>query len=228
MHLFNRITIAARKSPLSKVQVTEVYQALKVLHPTIEFINVYLDSTGDLDHNTSLRTQEKTDFFTREIDNYLLRGKCNAAIHSAKDLPEQLPKGLCVAAITACVDPKDVLVMRKGKTLETLDAGSIIGTSSVRREEALAALRSDFRFLDIRGNIQERLAKLDNGEIDALVVAEAALIRLGLTDLNRVALDCETSKFQGQLAILTRSSDLTMRELFAGINVEEESSLPGS
>lgn len=216
------IKVGARSSPLSKAQVQEVYSEIHPYCPHIEFENIYVETTGDKDRATSLRTLDKTDFFTKELDHLLLNGGCRIAVHSAKDLPDPLPKGLTIAAITKGVDPADVLVLRPGESLETLPAGAHIATSSVRREEQVRQLRHDLNFCDLRGTIGERLTLLENGQADGVVLAEAALIRLGLTHLNRIRLPGETAPYQGQLAILCRESDAEMLDLFYYLDTREK------
>jgi porphobilinogen deaminase len=137
---------------------------------------------------------EKTDFFTRELDEMVLRGEVDAAVHSAKDLPEVLPEGLEVAAITKGLDGRDALVMRQPLF--------VVATSSERREEEVRKLFPGVAFRDLRGTIGERLAIWERGEVDGVVVAEAALIRLSLTHLPRLFLP--GPPLQGRLAIVTR------------------------
>ena len=185
------LAVGARGSPLSRVQFKEVLQELRQFYPGIELRPIFVATKGDKDLKTSLRTLEKTDFFTREIDVLQLGGGCRLSIHSAKDLPEPLPKGLVVAALTKGVDPSDSIVLRNGETLESLPVNAKIGTSSVRREKNILDLRSDLMCVNIRGIIQARLALLDKGAVDGVVIAEAALIRLGLTHRNRIALPGE-------------------------------------
>jgi len=185
------------------------------LYPHLQFEPVWVNTTGDIDKTTSLRHLGKTDFFTRELDQMLLSGEIRAAVHSAKDLPEPLPQGLAVAAMTRGVDPRDSLVLRPDESLATLPAGAVIATSSARREESVRLLRNDLKFIDLRGTIGERLEKLRTGEADGVVVAEAALIRLNLTHLNRIFLPGETAQNQGRLAILVREGDEEMKRLFA-------------
>jgi hydroxymethylbilane synthase len=204
--------VGARSSPLSRAQFEEVRQEMR----HIKMQPLWIETVGDKDRTTSLRTLEKTDFFTRELDEMLLRGEIDAAIHSAKDLPDPLPTGLVIAALTRGVDPRDSLVLREG---ESLRPKAVIATSSERREEAVKQLCPDAHFIDLRGTIGERLAKLQEGKADGVVVAEAALIRLGLTHLNRVILPHETVPLQGRLAIVVRKCDHKMRQLFAQIHV---------
>lgn len=206
------IRTGARSSPLSRAQFEEVARAISLpLEP------VWIDTTGDLDQQTSLRTLDKTDFFTRELDQLLLAGKIQVAIHSAKDLPDPLPQGLALIALTRGIDPRDALVLRPG---ETLQKGFSIATSSLRREEAVRQLCLGLTFLDLRGPIHTRLAKLDTHEADGVVVAEAALVRLGLTHLNRIFLPGETTPNQGRLAIVARSGDRLMRNLFSPLHYD--------
>lgn len=185
------LKVGARSSPLSRAQVEEIREEFE-----FSFEVVWVETTGDLDKTTSLRSLEKTDFFTRELDQMLLEGKIDLAIHSAKDLPEPLPKGLKIAAISKGVDPRDSLVIKK----EPLQ---VVATSSARREEAVRQLYPHCTFVDLRGTIHERLEK----EVDGVVVAEAALIRLGLTHLKRVFLSGPTAPMQGKLAIVCRENE---------------------
>lgn len=216
------IEVGARGSPLSRVQIEEVLNEVRAFHPDVDFQPIYVQTTGDNDLKTSLRTLDKTDFFTKEIDALQLSGGCRISIHSAKDLPEPLPKGLVLAALTQGVDPSDVLVLREGASLETLPLGAKIGTSSVRREKNIVGLRSDLVCVDIRGTIGARLQLLSQGVVDGLVMAEAALIRLELTHLNRIRLPGEGAPLQGQLAVLAREDDEEMLKLFAPIDTRRK------
>lgn len=215
------IPVGARSSPLSRAQVKEVLQELRQFHPQVTFQPIWVETSGDKDLKTSLRTLDKTDFFTKEIDALQLSGTCRITIHSAKDLPEPLPPGLALAALTRGVDPSDVIVLRDCETLDSLPKGAQIGTSSIRREQNIKALRSDLVCVDIRGTIQARLKLLEQGVVDGVVIAEAALLRLKYTDLNRIPLSGERAPYQGQLAILAREEDEEMRELFRCIDARK-------
>lgn len=206
--------MAGRASPLSQVQIDEVEQELRAFSPAIRFERRLVPTTGDRDLKTSLRTLGKTDFFTRELDALLLGGECDVAIHSAKDLPDPLPAGLKVIALTSGVDPSDALVLRPGETLSSLKSGAVIATSSERREEVVRELRRDLTFIDLRGTIGQRLKKLEAGQADGVVVATAALIRLKLTHLNYIKLPGSTVPMQGQLAVVARENDAAMQQLF--------------
>jgi hydroxymethylbilane synthase len=188
--------------------VQEVYEELRVHHDVL-FEPIWIQTAGDRDLTISLRTLDKTDFFTREIDALLLQGGCRIAIHSAKDLPEPLPEGLKLVALTRGVDPSDALVF-----VEPLLPNARIGASSARREAVVRALYPTCLCIDIRGTIQQRLALLEERVIDGLVVAEAALIRLGLK-IHRIALPGPTAPMQGRLAVIAHADDIEMQELFA-------------
>ncbi len=195
------VSIGTRSSPLARAQFLELQFLLPFpLTPT------YVTTHGDRDRKTSLRTLDKCDFFTRDIDQMQLRGECRLSLHSAKDLPDPIPTGLLIAAITEGVDRSDSLVLRDG---ETLRPGMKIGSSSPRREEAARQLEPKLSFIDIRGVIEERLDRLKS-DLDGVIIAEAALIRLGLTHLNRLTLPGDTTPLQGQLAILARADDHEM------------------
>ena len=217
-HTIEVIKVAARSSALSRAQVQEAYGEISQHHPQIRFEPIWMQTSGDLDLKRSLRTLDKSDFFTREIDLFQLSGGCRISIHSAKDLPEPLAEGLCLVALTSGVGSADVLVLREKESIDSLAFAARIGTSSQRREENVRALRSDFVCVDIRGSIEQRLALLDNVVIDGLVVAQAALLRLKLMHRNSIKLPGETAIGQGQLAIITRRGDEQMKKLFACID----------
>lgn len=196
-----KIKIAARKSPLSIAQVKEF---CSLFPADVKLEAVYTDTYGDNDRKTSLRTLGKTDFFTREVDELVLSNVCDFAVHSAKDLPDPLPDQLALIALTKGVDSRDALVLREGETLDTLPKDAVIATSSERRIEAVKQLKNGFQYIDLRGTIEERLHLLTERKADGVVVAEAALIRLNLTHLNRLYLPGPTTAGQGQLAIVGR------------------------
>lgn len=206
------VSVGCRESNLSKKQ----FEELQALLP-FPLTPVHVTTRGDRDQKTSLRTLDKTDFFTRDIDQMQLRGECRLSLHSAKDLPDPIPEGLVIAAITEGVDRSDSLVLRDG---ETLQPGMKIGSSSPRREEAARQLEPQLTFHDIRGVIEQRLSLLNSG-LDGVVIAEAALIRLGLTHLNRLTLPGETTPLQGQLAVLARADDGEMLAHLASIDTRD-------
>lgn len=221
MQSIKRITVGARNSPLSRAQVNEIYEEIRAVDPRIAFDPRYIETKGDKDQKTSLREMERTDFFTEEIDKMLLEKKCRIAVHSAKDLPESIPKKLVIAAITKGVDSSDCLVFRSGDSLDTLFPNSIIATSSERRENTVKSLRKDLTFRDIRGNIGQRLEKLYSKEVDGVVIAKAALIRLQLLHVNWVTLSEDAAPLQGKLAVIIHEEDHDMKDLFSRIDTRE-------
>lgn len=214
MNLSDRVVVVARDSPLSRAQVEEVYQEIKEHHPRVVFDPIWIKTTGDLDLTTSLLEKEKTDFFTKEIDEYLLSRKADIAIHSAKDLPGHLPQGLSLICYTKGIDSSDVLVFRDEESLATLPPYAKVGTSSLRRIENLQALRSDLVPVDIRGTIGMRLELLDQKKVDALIMAKAALIRLRL-HRKIEKLPGLTAPLQGKLALVACQENQKMWDIFS-------------
>jgi hydroxymethylbilane synthase len=195
-----------------------VQDELRKFSPLTTFDIHPLETTGDRHLSISLRSLGQTDFFTKEIDELVLQGHVRIGIHSAKDLPDPIPKGLQIIALTRGVDPSDSLVFREHDFLDTLPAKSVIATSSLRREQAIRNLRPDFTFCDVRGPIHNRLNLLEEHKVDGIVIAEAALIRLKLTHWNRLRLPGKTAAGQGQLAIVARKGDAEMEELFRALD----------
>ncbi len=206
-HQTIRLRVGARSSPLSRAQFEEVSHEFFDKNPSLIIEPVWASSPGDRDRGISLRGLERSDLFTRDLDAMLLSGDIDLAIHSAKDLPEPLPFGLQIVVLTKGLDPRDSLVLREGLSLEALPKGAVIATSSERREAMVRKLNPFVRCIDLRGCIEERLAKLSSGEADGVVVAEAALIRLKLTHLHRVILPGDTVPLQGKLAIVGRAEE---------------------
>lgn len=200
------IRCGARDSLLSRAQFKEVELQYSFLPIVLD--PVWVKTTGDLDRTTTLRTLGKTDFFTKELDEMLLAHHIRIAIHSAKDLPDPLRKGLFVACLTKGQDSRDSLVFFK-----PLPEAPCIGTSSERREGCVRELYPKATFIDLRGTIHERLHLLETGLADGVVIAEAALIRLQLTHLPRVFLPGDTAENQGKLAIVIREDDEEIRSL---------------
>ena len=198
------IAVAARSSALSRAQVREVEWLLQHVNPLITLQPIWLEAYGDLDPLTSLRDLPPSDFFTREIDGLVQCGEARLAVHSAKDLPPTLPDGLLLAGLTPCLDARDSLVLREG--LLDLPTGAIVATSSTRRDEQVRQRYPEVQIVDLRGPIHERLERLKR-DCDAVVVAECALMRLGLCHLPRIFLEGPTAEHQGQLALVCRRQD---------------------
>ncbi|MDP2941834.1 MAG: hydroxymethylbilane synthase [Candidatus Omnitrophota bacterium] len=197
------IRIGCRPSRLALEQAQEI----KALFPGVEFKLVTYETAGDKDKITPISEIEGSDFFTGELDQALLREEIDLAVHSSKDLPESIPGGLSIAFETASLSPFDALVSRNRLKLKALPAQSRVGTSSQRRKNQLRQSRPDLSIIDIRGTIEERLALLEGGKIDALIVAYAALIRLGKEALAAEVFDTETfpgHPKQGSLSIVAK------------------------
>ena len=196
-----KIRIISRQSRLALLQVEELVKEAGITDYELIKTTAY----GDRHKEVSLMDEGLAqDFFTRELDEALLEGRADIAVHSAKDLPNPLPDGIELLALTEGKDPSDSLVARDGLTLATLPAGSKVGTSSAQRKEELLKVRPDLVVVPIRGMIEERIAQVDDGSVDALIVATCALDRLGLSHRATERLPFKTHPLQGKLAVTGR------------------------
>lgn len=205
-----RIVIGSRGSDLALAQANHIAAALRAAHPELETEIKVIVSKGDQLDETPLAQMGGKGVFTKELEVALLAGEIDVAVHSLKDLPTELPEGLCVAAIPEREDPSDVYVGRDGVMFDALPPGARVGTSSLRRKAQLLALRSDLEVVELRGNVPTRLRKLDAGGLDAIILAAAGLRRLGLAERITAHFDAEAmlpAPGQGALAIETRSDD---------------------
>lgn len=196
-----KIRIISRQSRLALLQVEELVKEAGITDYELIKTTAYGDR-----HKEVLLMDEglAQDFFTRELDEALLEGRADIAVHSAKDLPNPLPDGIELLALTEGKDPSDSLVARDGLTLATLPEGSKVGTSSTQRKEELLKVRPDLVVVPIRGTIEERIAQVDSGAVDALIVATCALDRLGLSHRATERLPFKTHPLQGKLAVTGR------------------------
>jgi hydroxymethylbilane synthase len=220
------IRIGSRKSQLALVQTYWVQEELQKNFPEISFEVQTMNTQGDKILDVALAKIGDKGLFTKELELGMLNQEIDLAVHSLKDLPTNLPEGLTLGCITQRVNPADALVVNekhKDKQLETLPEGAVIGTSSLRR---LAQLRHYFphlSFKDVRGNVNTRLAKLDAGEYDAIILAVAGLERLGMSDRIHQVIPREISLHavgQGALGIECRQGDQNVLEV---IKVLEDS-----
>lgn len=203
----------ARSSALSQVQVKEAQTLIAHFYPQVKLEALFVQSRGDVDKTTSLRKMDRTDFFTDRLDHMLASDQAFLAVHSAKDLPSPLHSSLEIAALTPCIDSRDALVFANSVDLSLPFAKNLrVATSSTRREAAVQAVLPQPKFQDLRGTIHERLELLQDGRADAVVIAEAALIRLSLTHLPRVYLPGETTPGQGSLALVTHKKQKALIE----------------
>lgn len=215
--MFTHIKVGTRPSRLALKQVDEIQHRT----PHIKFDVVIIKTKGDKDKARPLSLEENTDFFTYEIEKTLLNREIDTAVHSAKDLEEAAPKDLVIAAMTESISRFDCLVAHGGFTLDTLPSGSIVGTSSRNRKEGILTYRNDLTVLDIRGDIEERLAQLDTGYYDAIIVAHAALIRLGYEDRisQVIPLDIiQPHSLQGNLAVQVRRDRKDLIKIFRSVD----------
>lgn len=209
--------VGSRGSPLALAQVKEVFSLLAKVKSRPSYEMTTFKTAGDTDKTTSLLTNPSDDFFSNTLDEAVLAGTIDIAIHSAKDLPKNLRPGLKIFALTKTFDDTDAFV---GKVLpESLPAGSRIGTSSLLRKQQILALNSGVEIVDIRGTIEERLDLLDKGKIDGLIVAACALKRLGLSKRIVSILPWEGTPLQGQLAVVGREDDVQSAKIFEKIDV---------
>lgn len=212
------IRVVSRNSKLALKQVEEVF----ALYSELRYTLVALPSFGDKHQEISLLENPPADLFTRELDEQLLKGEADVAVHSAKDLPYPLPIGLEVIALLDAADSSDALVSRGGLTLDKLPMGAKIGTSSSVRKQELLALRPDVQVVSIRGTIEQRISLVDTGEIDALVVASCALHRLGLTHRAAEVLPFKTHPLQGFLAVVAVNNRNDLKVLFNTLDVRKD------
>lgn len=207
------IRIGSRKSQLALVQTHWVRDELKKQFPDIHFEVKTMETQGDKVLDVSLSKIGDKGLFTQELENDMLDGSIDFAVHSLKDLPTRLPEGLMLGCVTEREDPADALVVHekhRDKQLDTLPEGAVIGTSSLRRLAQLRHHFPHFTFKDIRGNLNTRLRKLDEGQYDAIILAVAGLHRLGMADRVHQTLPADISLHavgQGALGIECRSGD---------------------
>lgn len=174
------LKIGTRKSLLAMVQTEIVRDAILELYPELSIELVPIMTGGDRQLDRSLASFGGKGVFTRELEEQLLDGRIDLAVHSAKDMPMELPEGLCIGAVTEREDPRDVVVTMDGRPLKSLPAGSVVGTSSLRRALQVKAINPQVIIRDVRGNVQTRLRKLEEEPYDAIVLAAAGLLRLKL------------------------------------------------
>jgi hydroxymethylbilane synthase len=216
------ITIGSRGSKLAVIQAEGLLAKLRETFPGLKASLVKITTSGDRYSTTALDEFAGHGIFVKELEKALLDKQIDLAVHSLKDLPTEIPDGLRLAAATARIDPRDVLVSKTGRLAE-LGAGSKIGTGSPRRAVQLLALRPDLSVCHIRGNIDTRLRKVFDGEFDGVIVAAAAMIRLGWEDKITEYLPIEhftPAVGQGALGIEIRSEDEEITTLVSKINDE--------
>ncbi|WP_240125699.1 hydroxymethylbilane synthase [Thermomonas alba] len=216
-----RLRIATRKSPLALWQTEHVAARLQQAHPGLAIELVPLSTRGDEILDRSLAAIGGKGLFLKELELAILRSEADCAVHSLKDVPMQLEPGFALGAILPRHDPADAFVSPRFADLAALPAGARVGTSSLRRQAQLRALRPDLELRDLRGNVNTRLARLDAGDYDAIVLACAGLERLGLGARVRSRLsapDWLPAPAQGAIAIECRADDAATLALCAALD----------
>jgi hydroxymethylbilane synthase len=222
------IRIGTRGSPLALAQARMTRAALAVAHgwseEAIEIITIR--TSGDRIQDRPLSEAGGKGLFTKEIEEALLAGTIDLAVHSAKDMPTVLPDGLMLAACLPREDVRDAFISRKAANVRELPHGAVVGTASLRRQAMVKRLRPDLSVVPLRGNVETRIRKLEAGEVDATLLALAGLKRLGLADKATALLDVQEylpAAGQGAITIEARSDDARTRELLAKIDHAETS-----
>lgn len=213
--------VGSRRSRLARVQTEQALQSLCAIDPTFAWEPVVLETTGDVIRDVPLRDAGGKGLFVKELENGMLEGRADIAVHSMKDVPAELPDGLDIGAILEREDPRDAFVSNTYASIEVLPHGARVGTSSLRRQCQLRAVRPDLVILDLRGNVNTRLSRLDNGDYDAIVLAAAGLKRLGMEQRIARALppeDMLPAIAQGVIGIECRSDDARVLSLIAALN----------
>jgi hydroxymethylbilane synthase len=214
------LRLGTRKSKLALWQANFVKEKLEALGCRVEIVPI--TTTGDKILDAPLAKIGGKGLFVKEIENALLAGEIDLAVHSLKDVPITIPEGLTLSAITEREEPYDVLISRDGNKLEELPSGAVVGTSSLRRQVQIKRRRRDLKVEILRGNVDTRLRKLKEGLYDAIVLAYAGVKRMGLSgEISQVLEDFIPAVGQGSLAIETRAKDERVINLVKVLNHEE-------
>jgi len=212
------LRIATRKSPLAMWQAEFIKAELEAIHPDLSVELLPMTTKGDVLLDTPLAKIGGKGLFVKELEAAILEGRADIAVHSMKDVPMAFPEGLGLAIICEREDPTDAFVCNHFNSLDELPRGSVVGTSSLRRQCQLRRQRPDLNIVDLRGNVNTRLAKLDSGQYDAIILASAGLKRLKMDDRIRQSLSPEISLpagGQGAVGVETRSDDTETMALLA-------------
>ena len=215
------IRIATRKSPLALWQAEEVARQLLTLHPELQIEFVKMTTKGDKILDAPLAKVGGKGLFVKELEHGMLDGHADIAVHSMKDVPMEFPPGLYLPVIMQREDPRDALVSNQFSSLSDLPATARIGTSSLRRQLQIKAVMPQANMLDLRGNVNSRLQKLDAGDYDAIILATAGLLRLGFADRIRSRITPEDSLpaiGQGAVGIECRENDENILQLISPLN----------
>jgi len=214
------LNIATRKSPLAIWQAEYVKAQLQLLHPYLEIELIKMTTQGDQILNSPLSKIGGKGLFIKELEAGMLEGRADIAVHSMKDVPYTIPEEFELGAVMARENPFDAFVSNNYNHLRELPQGARVGSCSMRRIVQIKAIRPDLEIMDLRGNVNTRLRKLDDGEYDAIILACAGLIRLGFVDRIKHPLDADTSLpavGQGALGIEIRKDDSEVMALIKGL-----------
>lgn len=215
------LIIGTRQSLLALWQSNHIASLLRRQYSDCQVTLKKIVTKGDRILDVPLAQIGGKGLFTKEIETELLDGTIDLAVHSLKDMPTVLPEGLCLTAITTRANVGDAFVSNKYASFSQLPQGAVLGTSSLRRKAQLLAVRPDLRIVDLRGNVDTRLRKLDEGQMDAIILAAAGLERLGHADRIKEIIPpsvCLPAVGQGALAIECRSDNQEVREMLAFLN----------
>lgn len=216
-----KLTITTRKSPLAMWQAEFIKAELEKHHPELVVELLAMSTRGDKILNSPLSKIGGKGLFVKELEHALLSGAADIAVHSMKDVPMHFPEGLCLGPIYKREDPRDAFVSNNFASIDALPQGAIVGTSSLRRQCQLQRYRPDIQIRSLRGNVHTRLAKLDAGEFDAIILAASGLIRLQFNERIRDFIAPEISLpacGQGALGIELRCDDTAIAKLIAVLN----------
>jgi len=219
-----RIRIATRKSQLALWQAEFVAKSLQTCHPGLEVELVTMSTQGDRVLDSPLAKIGGKGLFVKELEQSMLRNESDIAVHSMKDVPVELPEGLHIPVVMQREDPRDAFVSNEYNSLDELPQGAVVGTSSLRRRCQLAENRPDLDIRDLRGNVNTRLSKLDDGDYQAIILASAGLRRLDMAGRIREALAANVmlpAIAQGAIGIECRQGDSDVENLLAPLNHAE-------
>ena len=219
-----KIVIGSRGSKLALIQANWVKSQLEESNPDIKFNIEEIKTTGDYITDAPLSKIGAMGLFTKELENALLDNKVDLIVHSAKDVPTEIPEGLVLGAFPKREDPHDVLISKNNQCLKDLPQNAVIGTSSLRRRAQILAFRQDLKVVDLRGNLDTRLKKLESAELDAIVVARAGLLRFSLSEKASEIIPYDImlpAVGQGALCIEIRDNDDEVKEIISILNHHE-------
>lgn len=220
----NKIRIATRKSPLAMWQAEHVRDRLTAAYPGLEVELLTMTTEGDRILDTPLAKIGGKGLFVKELEKSILEGDADIAVHSMKDVPVAFPEGLHLSVILEREEPCDAFVSNTVAAFDLMPQGAVLGTSSLRRQSQLSRLRPDLKVVSLRGNVGTRLKKLDEGEFDAIILACAGLVRLGMSARIRERLkpeQCLPAIGQGAVGIECRVDDQRVIDLISVLRHEE-------